>query len=569
LYRKLKFGRVSTKTGKSNLLETTTFGCKRAKMEPVQPIAVLAAHVSPPAPSGTNEQIEQLRQDLLEANFTVAGVRDLLGPTASAALDREEANPGLRAVSRVEPKSALATLVDVLLLGGTSSATQFDEALPSLGSDGARQIGLVSIANGQVKAQINLAPYSAEDAEGDINWWIAADLDEAIRPGVVAPDHVMGIGGATQLLALVTVRDPVERSLDVGTGSGLQALHLTRHSTEVVATDISERALGFARFNAALNLSQDHGIDFRLGSMLEPVANQKFDLIVSNPPFVISRTSATNDDTDAQGTQNLGKFDYRETGQPGDQLVQELLAGVGQHLTPHGTAQFLANWEIQGSDDWKARVQGWCEQAAKNGTSSLVIQREVLDPAQYAELWIRDGGTTKHAAPSDWNAAYQEWLSDFATRNVTAIGMGLVNLRNNGDPATIRLEQQLKPLKSAMGAHLSQTLDAMQWAASASETDILTTKFILAEDVTEVRYFKPGASDPSIIMLTQGGGFAREHQASTALAGFVGASDGDLTASQIIGALASILNIDDQDLNAELLPKLRELITTGFLSISD
>src|SRR5690606_41290855 len=58
---------------------------------------------------------------------------------------------------------------------------------------------------------------------------------------------------APPICAQVTVRTPVGRVLDLGTGCGIQALHAARHSRAVVATDISRRALGFAAFNAALD----------------------------------------------------------------------------------------------------------------------------------------------------------------------------------------------------------------------------------------------------------------------------------------------------------------------------
>jgi release factor glutamine methyltransferase len=76
--------------------------------------------------------------------------------------------------------------------------------------------------------------------------------------------------------------------LDVGTGSGCLAVALALEFPEarVIATDISEAALGVARRNAATNGVADR-IDFRAGDLLEPVT-ETADLIVSNPPYVAS-----------------------------------------------------------------------------------------------------------------------------------------------------------------------------------------------------------------------------------------------------------------------------------------
>ena len=76
------------------------------------------------------------------------------------------------------------------------------------------------------------------------------------------------------------------RAADLGTGSGAIALALARErpSWQLIATDVSEEALRTARHNAALLGIQS--IEFRLGSWFAPLAGCRFDLILSNPPYV-------------------------------------------------------------------------------------------------------------------------------------------------------------------------------------------------------------------------------------------------------------------------------------------
>lgn len=79
------------------------------------------------------------------------------------------------------------------------------------------------------------------------------------------------------------------RVLDLGTGSGFLAILASKLGAgEVIATDISARAIQVARINAMLN-SVDN-IDFRLGSLYEPVKGERLDFIVSNPPMTPSKT---------------------------------------------------------------------------------------------------------------------------------------------------------------------------------------------------------------------------------------------------------------------------------------
>jgi release factor glutamine methyltransferase len=73
--------------------------------------------------------------------------------------------------------------------------------------------------------------------------------------------------------------------VDVGTGSGCLAITLAKEekSMTVTATDISEQALSLARENAK-NL--DVSINFIQGDMIKPIMDKKFDILVSNPPYI-------------------------------------------------------------------------------------------------------------------------------------------------------------------------------------------------------------------------------------------------------------------------------------------
>jgi methylase of polypeptide subunit release factors len=103
-------------------------------------------------------------------------------------------------------------------------------------------------------------------------------------------DHVPGVHRPSVALAHLTVRGEGERALDLCTGNGIQALLLAAHAERVVATDVNVRALAYATFNAALNGADN--IETRPGSFFEPVEGEEFDLIVANPPYVVSPESA-------------------------------------------------------------------------------------------------------------------------------------------------------------------------------------------------------------------------------------------------------------------------------------
>jgi release factor glutamine methyltransferase len=82
------------------------------------------------------------------------------------------------------------------------------------------------------------------------------------------------------------------RIVDVGTGSGAIAIALAHKlpQAQITATDISSRALTVAEENAKRN---GVGLRFFLGDLLAPIAGERFEIVVSNPPYVPSADRAT------------------------------------------------------------------------------------------------------------------------------------------------------------------------------------------------------------------------------------------------------------------------------------
>lgn len=496
-----------------------------------------------------------LRGDL--ASWTVDAVHHLVGERAVGALGREQVVPA-RLRAREAGDEPVAMLTRLLMLGEELRRNDVERVLPRLGVDGAVRCGLLALSGGgrddTARALVDLRPYATTDGDDDVTWWIASDTGEAVTSRQLEGDHVLGIGGATSTLASVTMRTPVGKVLDLGTGCGIQALHASLHSREVVATDVSQRALDFAEFNRSLN-EPAVPWDLRLGSLLDPVAGEAFDLVVSNPPFVIT----------PPGTPS---FEYRDGGLGGDGIVRALVTHVGSVLAPGGSAQMLGNWEIHKGQSWTERLEGWLDDAAAAGwpLDAWIIQRDVLDAAEYAETWLRDAGVIPERGRDAFGAAYEAYLGDFDRRGVEGIGFGIVTLRAaHGEPTLRRLEEHEGTLVSPLGPHLADTLAAHYWLASRDDVQLLDERYVVAGDVTRETYGRPTLHDPEHILLRQGGAFGRAIKADTALAGFVGTCDGELTAGQIAHALAALLEVPAGRMVEGLAPAIRELVRDGFL----
>ena len=498
--------------------------------------------MSVPPPVVIPELLEKLRADLESVGYTVEGVEGYLGPVAAAALRRDELLPAERR-SRHD-SSGLGALVRLFAVSVEVDFSDVDAALPSLGGDGLVELGLAERTGAALRACADLRPYGDEGH----TWWVASDLTHSPDRGPLAPHHVVGVGGASVTLAQWTPRPRVSRALDLGTGSGVQALHLMAHAEHVVATDVSERALAFARFNAALA-----GVEWELraGSMFEPVAGEVFDLVVSNPPYVITPRDG-----------KVPVFDYRDGGASGDGIVEMIVRQVADHLAPGGIAHFLGNWEIRAGGDWTDRLREWLHDT---GLDAWIVQRDVQDPAEYAATWARDGGHL----PGSWvyEEMYAAWLDDFAQRGVQGIGLGIVTLAK---PTTERepfidLVEVSGPVSLPMGPAVLTGLRERTWLAEHSDTDLLACRLQAASDVTIERHHLPGGADPAAIVVRQGGGLRRAVRTDAAVAAVVDVADGELTLGQALVAISALLGEPENSVREAALPVLRGLIADGFV----
>lgn len=481
----------------------------------------------------------RLRDALTDAGFTYDGVVEVLGPQAHDALLRNETTPGRR---RTTGGSPLETLVRLFLLQTSVPTADVTGALPGLVDELAAE-GFLEQSIGEVVARLDCRPYATDDDE----FWVVSDLTPGLDGGPqrVSGDHVLGISAASTSLAQLTIRDQVDTSLDLGTGCGVQALHLAAHSRRVVATDVNQRALRIARFNAELNEVAGM-VEVRDGSFFEPVAADRFDLIATNPPFVIS--PATGE-----------RLVYRDSGLPGDRVVEHIVRAAPDHLTEGGWCQILANWVITSGRSWDERLADWLT----DDCDALVVQREVVDPAAYVELWLKDAGL--HGS-SDYLERYDTWLSWFEEQRIDAVGFGWVNLRRTSERPAGRVRSLLdwpydveQPIADSI----------REWGESAGAEVGLGSRLLARPDLVQESIGAVGADDPATIVLRQQRGFRRAHQADTVVAALVGACDGELTVGQILDAIVSLLDLDVDATRATYLPQVRDLVASGFLVRED
>ncbi|MFG2249674.1 methyltransferase [Spirillospora sp. NPDC048823] len=486
--------------------------------------------------SDLREPLLRVRDVLLGAGYTVAGVRELLGPVAGGALARDEITPALRATGGGSPVEVLTRLFWL----------QVPVDAAAIAADDLVAAGLAEVSGGELRARLRVEPLEAVSGDGLARdpghaGYVVSDL--TVRPGsgaVPGADHVVGAGGASGGLARLVVHKPVENVLDLGTGCGVQAVHLAGRSpaARITATDVNPRALALAEMSFAL--SGLNGAELLQGSLLEPVRGRRFDLIVSNPPFVVAPSGGRH-------------FTYRESGMPGDDFCRRLVGDAPRHLTDGGYCQLLANWLHIDGVPWEERVGSWVD-----GCDTWIVQRDVQDPAEYAELWLRD---SCEAGTPEYRARYGAWLDHFERLGVTGIGFGWITLRRSERPA-VRIEELRHAVEQPVGAYVDDVLDGLAKAAEFSTACGQTLG--VASGIVQEQIGAPGAEDPERIVLRQTGRLRRAAAVGTVEAALAGVCDGTLPLDPLLGAIAQLTGTDPAEVRAQADDVLPDLIADGF-----
>ncbi len=480
-----------------------------------------------------------LRHELLEDNYTTDDVLERIGEAGQAGLGR---NSTIAAdVALAGAMDPLACLIRMFILQQDLPEASVAKAM-DLGA--LIEAGWVERIEDVVRALVDIRPYGSPDdgASGFLVSDLTPGMDQFTSP--TRPDYVLGASPASLTLAEITMRRPVGRALDLGTGCGVQSLHLAQHATTVVATDLNPRAVALAQVSADLSGAT---IDLREGSLFEPVAGERFDLIVSNPPYVMSPP-------DGQ------RLTYREGELVADGLVETIVRQAPAHLSAGGSLQLLTNWAILDGVHWQDRLRGWVE---GTGLDCWVIERERIDAYSYIEMWLTDAGL---AGSSEWEPAYRRWLDYFEGLGISEVGMGWLLLTAAGRTEPhLRFESWPHAVAQPVGDVFVRNRAAVD-AATLPLDELLASRPRLV-DVVQETIGEPGAQDPTHVVLRQRSGLLRAIRVGTADGAVLGALDGELTVGQVIAAVASVLVLDPADMAAQVVPIVRDALLDQLLLV--
>jgi SAM-dependent methyltransferase len=182
-------------------------------------------------------------------------------------------------------------------------------------------VGLVRSIGEDIEAAFRLTPMGAT--------LVLSDRPQAGRDAVMPP------GPTTADLLAVLPQQFDGTCLDVGAGPGTLGLALARRGGSVTVTDVNGRASRTAALNARLNGLQ---LEVAEGDLLAPVAGRRFDLVVSQPPWVAL-------------PRGVDAVTYLHGGSRGDEVLMRLLAELPSALTPDGVALLRVDAPVFRDDD--------------------------------------------------------------------------------------------------------------------------------------------------------------------------------------------------------------------------
>jgi SAM-dependent methyltransferase len=427
----------------------------------------------------------------------------------------------------------LAALVELFSLGHRVPVSRARAALHPADLDDLSETGVLTVDGDWVTPEYRLRPHKQLLLAGDL-----------ARPG--DPDVVSAFSGPSLQLARLTPRSPVGSMLDVGTGSGVLALLAAQHADQVTATDVNPRALTFARFNAQLN--DVANLELLEGSWFEPVAGRRFDLVVCNPPYVVSP------DRD---------FVYRDSGMPGASLLEQLIRQSAQCLSPGGVSVMLCNWPHESGGDWGLAPAAAVE---PTGCDAIILSLTTGDPFDYAVRW--NTPPASFDAPDVLRANVARWLAHYRATGTGAITYGAVILRRrtHGTPWVSAFRASTPPGDRA-AEQLSALLAGHDLLEAVDDGGLLGRRFSLLEGVDISQRFGRRAgrfvARPAMVSLERGLGLSAGVDPD--VLDVVFACDGRRSLSEAVERVAQRRGESVEAVGEPALAAVRELLGHGLL----
>jgi SAM-dependent methyltransferase len=265
-------------------------------------------------------------------------------------------------------------------------------------------------------------------------------------------DPVMHFAPETYWLARATIRRRARAVLDLGSGSGVQAILAAAHADRAVGIDSNPRAVNFARLNATLNDAWN--AVFMEGDLFHPIGGERFDLILASPPSVPAP---------------VYEHRWRDGGPSGADVLRRVVAALPDHLAATGMAQIVTQLGERDGESYLERTRRWLSGANMN-IHALKVAEAKID--EYAIREVRATFGDDYAA---FASTLKSWLDNLKAQRFTRVLTLVLTFEWNedGSNAPWTREDESKPPRRAIGPELAHVFQAKRRARAPNATRVL------------------------------------------------------------------------------------------------
>ncbi|MFC5863362.1 class I SAM-dependent methyltransferase [Acidicapsa dinghuensis] len=470
-----------------------------------------------------------------DAGYTEAQVRKHLGAAELPSLQ-------LRNVARLLDRTSTATELNTLLrwfwVGVPVAKANAEKTIPAEMLGLLEQTGLIAEQGENWAATVMLL-----HTDGFL---VAADHPSAIERHEA--DLVLWPNPTSKFLAKFAIRRHSRATLDLGTGSGILSLQAAAFSDKVIATDLNERAVEMARFNVWLNGIKN--VDVVAGDCFAPVAGEKFDLILSNPPFFITPQS---------------DYLFCDNSMELDGLCRRLVKEAPEHLSEGGYLEMLCEWAQVTGERWEDRVAEWLR---GTGCDAWVMKGVTQDPEEYAQRRVKEISQD----PGGDAEAYAGYMNYYRQRGVEAIHDGLVVIRKREGKNWARIEEVPKTPSGELGEMIVTSFAAQDLLQNADTDEAflkLRPKLGANVRLEHVCAPKEGRWTTDSLTLRLISGFPFHMAVQPLVAEFLVTCDGTRTAREAIASFAAQVKAPLERVQSECQALLWKLIERGFMTVEN
>lgn len=406
--------------------------------------ATFSTWTTEPFRTATPEQFARVRELLVRSGFEEAPI------CARAEIE------SIYDLPRVEDRMALKDITDAqtlfvrLFMDGDAVSWQTVRSLLSEGDvDTLVALGLLHDAPaGQGDCLTTVALYPIEEV------FVASDRRHGFDSTAEAPPADLVFSPMTRethrFLRLMP-RESCDHLLDVGAGTGVAGLiAAAQFARRVTLVDIAGRSVRFALFNVALNGLAN--VRVLQGDVYTPVAGERFDVIISHPPYVPALET---------------EFVFRDAGEDGEQVTRKIIEGLADHLEPGGQAYCECMLTERDDVALEDRVRGMLREASDE-FDVVIAQGRTVNPLYFLADQARAGYTTFERL-SRWNEVLERLHIE------SLVFVSLLLQRRANARAVITTRRALSPLTTAADMQW-----VMRWMVGTASWDASDARRLLS-----------------------------------------------------------------------------------------